>query len=198
MTYLISLYDLKLKDGSLPDPGSNKMVIPETLAENRDLRVGDVIGNPDQPAFPGAPSLLLEFVISGIFAQPESPQIGDGRGFISLEFLETQEPIPIPDEPPLIVVPRSGQKGVLDSWLENDLVKAETSILTNRQEVTRVREKVGQDMLSMALLEGTLALVAALGLAILNHIFISQRQLELGVLRALGFSRSQLERGVFA
>jgi ABC-type antimicrobial peptide transport system permease subunit len=51
-------------------------------------------------------------------------------------------------------------------------------------------------MLSIALLEGVIAAVAAIGLAVLNYIFISQRQAEFGVLHALGYDRQQLVRRV--
>ena len=75
--------------------------------QNRDLEVGDVIGDPDHPACPNAPSLDTTFVISGIFAQPTAAQNGSGLGFISLEFLDSQETFDIPDIPPLIVVPKA-------------------------------------------------------------------------------------------
>ena len=192
MAYLVELYDLDLKEGRLPRPGTNEMVIPETLAQNRDLEVGDVIGDPFNPAYPGASSLPVEFVISGIFARPAVPENGNGLGFISLEFLEDHGPFPIPEIPPLIVVPRAGQKESLDDWLENELTGAEASVLTYHQEVSRVRQKAQQDMLAMALLQSVIAIVAAIALAVLNYIFISQRQAEFGVLHALGYGRWQL------
>jgi ABC-type lipoprotein release transport system permease subunit len=168
------------------------MVIPETLAQNRDLEVGDVIGDPNQPAYPGAPPLSVEFVVSGVFARPESPEDGNGWGFISLEFLENYETYPMPDVPPMIVVPKLGQKGNLDAWLESELAGSDASVLTYRQQVSRVQAKAQQDMLGMALLEGVIAIVAAIGLAVLNYIFTSQRHSELGVLHALGYGRLQL------
>jgi ABC-type lipoprotein release transport system permease subunit len=192
MDYLVELYDLELKEGRLPLPGTNEMVIPETLAQNRDLEVGDTVGNPDQPVYPGAPSLPVEFVVSGIFTKPRSAEAGIGWGFISLEFLETSQVFLLPEVLPLIVIPKVGQKDALDNWLENELAGQDASVLTYRQEVARVQAKAQQDMLGMALLEGILAIVAALGLAVLNHIFTSQRQAEIGVLHALGYSRKQL------
>ena len=192
MAYLVELYGLELKEGRLPRPGTNEMVIPDTLAQNRDLEVGDVIGDPDQPAYPGASSLPVPFVVSGIFARPASPEDGDGLGFISLEFLEELEPFLLPEVLPLMVVPKAGQKDVLDAWLEAELAGGDASVLTYRQEVTRVQAKARQDMLSMALLEGVIATVAAIGLAVLNYILISQRQSEFGVLHALGYGRRQL------
>jgi ABC-type antimicrobial peptide transport system permease subunit len=65
-------------------------------------------------------------------------------------------------------------------------------VSTYRQELDRIQNKARQDMLSMALLEGLIAVVAAIGLAVLNHVFTSQRHAEFGVLHALGYSRRRL------
>jgi ABC-type lipoprotein release transport system permease subunit len=196
MAYLVELYGLELERGHLPRPGSNEMVIPQALAQNRDIQVGDVIGAPDQPAYPGAPSLPVGFMVSGIFARPQTPEDGSGWSFVSLEFLEAYEPFPIPDVLPLMVVPKAGQKGALDDWLENELAGVDASVLTQRQELSRVQIKAQQDMLGMALLESVIAVVAAIGLAVLNYIFVSQRHSEFGVLHALGYGRRQLVRRV--
>jgi len=192
MAYLVELYGLKLKEGRLPRPGTNEMVIPETLAQNRALEVGDVIGDPDQPAYPGASSLPAQFVISGIFARPVAPEDENWWGFVSLEYLEQLEPFPMPDVPPLLVVPKAGQKGVLDDWLENELAGEDASVLTYRQQVARVRQSAQSQMFAMALLQGAIALVTAISLAVLNYIYTSQRQPEFGVLHALGYGRRQL------
>jgi hypothetical protein len=168
------------------------MVIPEVLALNRDLEIGDVIGDPERPAYPGATSLPAAFVIAGIFAGPDSPGDGVGWGFISLEFLEKSGSFLLPDVLPLIVVPKTGQKDALDDWLENELAGVDAYVLTHRQQVTRVHEKARQDMFGMALLEIVIGIVATLGLAVLNYVYISQRQSEFGVLHALGHGRLQL------
>lgn len=197
MAYLIELYGLELIEGRLPNPGTNEMVIPETLAQNRDLEIGDMIGDPDAPAYPGAPPLPVNFIISGIFARSTSPNNENGWGFISLEYLEDNQSLPLPETLPLVVVPKEGQKSVLDDWLEEELVGDNTAVLTHRSELSRVQQKVQQDMQSIALLEGVIAIVAAIGLAALNHIFIAQRQSEFGVLYALGYGRKQLVRRIF-
>jgi len=196
MAYLVELYGLKLKEGHLPRAGSNEMVIPQVLAQNRELQVGDVIGVPDQPAYPGAPSLPVEFVVSGIFAEPPAPEDGNGWGFVSLEFLETYEPWPIPDVLSRIVVPQAGQKGALDDWLVKELAGVDASVLTQRRELSRIQNKAQQDMMGIAFLESLIAIVATIGLAVLNYIFTSQRHSEFGVLHALGYGRGQLVRRV--
>jgi ABC-type lipoprotein release transport system permease subunit len=192
MAYLIDLYGLELKSGRLPRSGTNEMVIPESLAQNRDLEIGDVIGDPNRPVYPGAPSLPSEFIISGIFMGNDSAGNENSWGFISLEYLEQNEIFPLPDVLPLIVVPKTGQKDVLDEWMESEWTGSDASVITYQQEVTRIRQKVQQDMISIALLEAILAVIAAIGLAVLNYIFTSQRQSEFGVLYALGHSRRWL------
>jgi len=194
LIYLVELYGLDLKQGHLPRPGTNEMVISEALAKNRNLKIGDVVGDPEQPAYPGAPALDQEFVISGIFSQPKEPKTGNGWGFISLEFLENQSTFEIPGSPSILIVPKEGQKDQLDDWLENELAQQNISVVTYRQEVTQNRNKARQNMFSIAYLEIGLAVVSAIGLAILNHVFTSERQMELGVLHALGFGRRHLVR----
>jgi ABC-type lipoprotein release transport system permease subunit len=192
MAYLVDLYGLELKEGRLPRPHTNEMVIPETIAQNRDLQIGDVIGDPDHPAYPGAQALPAEFVVSGIFARPSAPKDENWLGFVSLEFLESHEGFVVPDVPPLIVVPRTGQKEPLDDWLENELAGDDASVLTYRHQVARAQASARSQMLAMALLESVIAVVAATALAVLNHIFISQRQSEFGLLHALGYGRLRL------
>ena len=53
MAYLVELYGLAVKAGRLPQAGSNEMVISEALAQNRDIQLGDMIGDPAHPAYPG-------------------------------------------------------------------------------------------------------------------------------------------------
>jgi ABC-type lipoprotein release transport system permease subunit len=192
MAFLADLYGLELKEGRLPRPYTNEMVIPETVAQNRDLALGDVIGDPDHPAYPGAEALPAEFVVSGIFARPSAPEDENWLGFVSLEFLESHEAFPVPDVPPLIVVPKAGQKDALDDWLEYELAGQGVWVTTYRQELARAQNQTRNQILQMALLESVIASVAAIALAVLNHIFISQRQPEFGVLHALGHGRPRL------
>jgi ABC-type lipoprotein release transport system permease subunit len=191
LAYLVELYDLKLAEGHLPRPRTNEMVIPQAVAQNRGLEVGDVIGNPDRPAYPGAQALPTEFVISGILATSEKE---NWLSFISLEFLESHESFNISDDyiGQLIVVPRAGQKAALDDWLENELAGGEVHVQTYRQALASAQRATRSQLLAIALLESVIAIVAAVALAVLNHISVSQRQSEFGLLHALGYGRPRL------
>jgi hypothetical protein len=187
MEALVALYDLELAAGHLPRQHSNELVIPQALAQNRDLKVGDIIGDPDNPTYPGASSLATEFVISGILA--ESP-LGEKNwfSFVSLEFLESHEAFEIPADfvYPRIVVPVTGRKEPLDDWLENELAGPNVLVRTYRQQAARKAEQFRSIIVTFSLIEVVFTLVTAVALAILNQITVSQRRSELGVLGALG------------
>jgi ABC-type antimicrobial peptide transport system permease subunit len=194
MAYLVKLYGLELKEGHLPGPRTNGLVIAGAVAQNLDLQLGDVIGNPDRPAYPGAPSLPAEFVISGIFARSSAPEEENWLSFASLEFLESHEAFNISDDFvfPLLVVPKAGQKAELDDWLENELASNDVRTLTYRQQVAQARRQNRSLIQAMILIESVIAIVAAIALAVLNYISVSQRRSEFGLLHALGYGRLQL------
>ncbi len=191
MAYLVELYGLRLREGRLPRPNSNEIVIPWTVAQNRHIRVGDVIGNRDHPVHPDAPTLPTELMVSGVFAQAEDFADDNWLSFMSLEFAENH-----PDSwkvsLSLVVVPKAGQKAALDSWLESETAGEGRLVFTYGNQLALFRNQASSLLLSLSLVESIIAVVAALALAGLNYIFITQRQAELGVLSALGQSRLQL------
>ena len=196
MAYLVELYGLQLKEGHLPRPRTNEMIIPEAVAQNRDLQIGDVIGDLDHPAFPGASDIGVPtpFVISGIFARPATLDEDNWLSFFSLEFVENHEAFNflIGAHHPLIVVPKAGQKATLDDWLENGLNSDELRVQTHHLMTADAQERTRTQILTIALLESVIAAVAAIALAVLNYVSVAQRLSEFGVLHALGYGRLRL------
>jgi ABC-type antimicrobial peptide transport system permease subunit len=191
MAYLVDLYGLEVEEGHLPRPHTNEIVIPWTAAKNRDLQVGDVIGNPDQPIYPDAPTLTGELVISGVFARQPDPAEEVWLSFMSLEFIDAQ-----PDgwgvETALLVVPQTGQRAALDTWLETEIADEQRTVETDQSLQAWYEEASQMGLFALTLMESIIAIVAALALAGLNYIFVTQRRTEFGVLNTLGFSRRQL------
>ncbi len=187
MSYLMELYGLKLAEGHLPRPNTNDIVIPWTVAQNRDLQVGDMIGDRDHPVYPDAPKLPSELVISGILAPDEDSWLS----FSSLEFVEAYQDYWIGDLS-LIVVPKAGQRAALDEWLENEIDGERRTVFTYGKQQAWWQDAVDTLLFTISLMESVVALVAALALVGLNYIFVTQRQSEFGVLNALGLSHLQL------
>ncbi|MBN1977170.1 MAG: ABC transporter permease [Anaerolineae bacterium] len=187
LAYLVELYGLKLAEGDLPHPNTNEIVIPWTVAKNRDIQVGDVIGNRDHPIYPGAPKLPSELVVSGIFA----PDEGSWLSFSSLEFVNAYQDYWKSDLS-LIVVPKAGQRAALDGWLENEIDGERRTVFTYGKQEAWWQDAANTLLFTTSLMESVVALVAALALVGLNYVFLAQRQAEFGVLSALGFTRPQL------
>ncbi|MCP4548708.1 MAG: ABC transporter permease [bacterium] len=190
MAHLVELNGLALKEGRLPQPHTNEMVIPEAFAQNRELHIGDVIGSAGDPVYQYAKVLPAPFVISGILARPATGE-ENWLSFVSLEFMDSHAAY-AGESPVLLVIPKSGQKASLDDWLENEIASEYTSVTTHRQQEAKFADMARAMVRMIAILESTIAIVAAIALAVLNYIFISQRQSEFGVLHALGFNRLQL------
>jgi ABC-type lipoprotein release transport system permease subunit len=190
MAYLVELYDLKLKEGHLPRPRTNEVIISEATAQNRNLKVGDIIGDPDHPAYPGAEAMSFELVISGIFARPTASEDENWLAFMSLEFLTGLRGFS--NELALLVISKAGEKAVLEDWLESEIADHQVGVTTYRSVATRAKEETQTLLLTTALIETVVIIAATSALAILNYIFVIQRGPEFGVLHALGHSRLYL------
>jgi ABC-type antimicrobial peptide transport system permease subunit len=181
---LLGLFGLQVQDGHLPQPHSNEIVLSAAIAANRDLHVGDVIGGDiDNGDTLVADVLPTEMVVAGILS-PDRPWIG----FASYEYLRSHE-LTSSRGPRLLIIPLEAQKQTLDSWLETSVDSTQTRIITHATEESEYREMTTAIITTFALLECMIAVVAAIALATLNHIFFTQRKEEFGILNAVGRSR---------
>jgi ABC-type lipoprotein release transport system permease subunit len=187
MDYLAELYGLEVAEGHLPRPNTSDIVIPWNVAQNRGLQVGDVIGDRDHPIYLGAPKLPSELVVSGIFAPDEDSWLS----FFSLEFVSAYQDYWQGDLS-LIVVPKAGQRALLDMWLEDEIDGERRTVFTYGTQYAWWQNAANALLLTTSLMESVIAVVAALALVGLNYVFIAQRQAEFGVLNALGLNRLQL------
>ncbi len=203
MHYLVDLYNLELKEGRLPNPNTNELVIPESIARNRSLQVGDPVGDPARPVSPGVNALPVPFVITGIFASPSTQADQNWLAFVSLEFVENHEGfqnMAFGGTNSLFVVPQPGQKDTLDQWLyaefsyfaNYDPAREGVYVATEAMMVAGIKERMGNMIRTVGLIESFIAGVAGIALAVLNYVFVSERRPEFGVLHALGLSRQRL------
>ena len=182
---LIDLYGVYLKEGRLPRPRSNEIVLSEAVALNRGLRLGDTVG---RPVYEPDYSIPTEMVVVGILGPSEQ-----WMGFASYEYLESHEyyssrPVY------LLVVPTAGHKAELDDWLEKNVASTQMNVRTYDTQYSELQEATRGTLLLFAGLESVIAIVAAIALAILNYIFFAQRREEFGVLHAMG--RGRMARAV--
>jgi ABC-type lipoprotein release transport system permease subunit len=185
----IALYGLRIKEGRLPHPRSNEILLSESLALNRGLRVGDKIGPPLDKK---DDDLLTEMVVAGILARsPGSKETDLWTGLASLEFLRGHE-LYAARPLSLLVVPTEGRKVELDAWLEGDVASNRTEVFTFEAQMGNYRDMTLLILLLFGIIESIIAIVAAIALAILSYTFFVQRREEFGILHALGHSRPWL------
>jgi hypothetical protein len=177
---LLDLYGVYLKEGRLPRPSSNEIILSEAVVHNRGLRLGDTVGRPVNELDTSIPT---EMLIVGILG-PADRWIGFG----SYEYLANHE-FYSNRLNYLLVVPTVGEKSELDDWLEKEVASAQTSVRTYDTQYGELQEATRGTLLLFAGLESVLAVIAAVALAVLNYIFFAQRRDEFGVLHAMGRSR---------
>jgi ABC-type antimicrobial peptide transport system permease subunit len=185
---LVDLYDVRVEEGRLPQPRTNEVALSQSLAQNRNWRVGDKIGR----AYDGREDdeLPTEMVVVGILSSP-SGQEDLWTGFVSLEYLSSHEfytshPVC------MLVLPSEGRKSEMDAWLEESVASEETAVRTFDRLQTEYRIAIWVVLALFGIIEGVVAVVAAVALAILSYTFFIQRRDEFGVLHAIGHSRPWL------
>jgi ABC-type lipoprotein release transport system permease subunit len=188
MQALLDLYGVRVKEGRLPQPHTNDIVLSEALAQNRNWHVGDKIGR----AHDGKEDdeLPTEMVIVGILSSPPD-QEDLWTGFVSFEYLSSHEfyashPIH------MLVLPKEGHKSELDAWLEGRVASEQTTVQTHDRMEADYRIAMWIILALFGIIESVIATVAAVALAVLSYTFFIQRQDEFGVLHAIGRSRRWL------
>ncbi len=183
MLLLMERLGVNLIEGSLPRPRTNEMVISSTVAKNRGLKVGDVIGGPEKEDATNSDDLPAEMVVTGILG-PSVPWVG----LASYEFLQSHELTRDTPET-LLVIPFTGRERDLGAWLEQNAKNSLTEVRTYGNELKEFNEVMSSISMAFAVIESLIAIVAAVALATLNSIFFNQRREEFGILNAIGRSR---------
>jgi hypothetical protein len=187
---LMDQFGVQIVEGRLPRPRSNEIVLSKAVATNRSLRVGDSIGRPVQEKDDDdlfiSDDMPTEMTIVGLLSRDDV-----WLGFASLEYLQSHE-FTISRQTQLLIIPNKGRAAELEAWLEAHVASAQTEAGT----YGAVRRDVQKTTLALvalfAAVESIIAIIAAITLAALNHIFFAQRQDEFGILNAIGRSRPWL------
>jgi putative ABC transport system permease protein/lipoprotein-releasing system permease protein len=180
LPFLVNLFGMQLKEGHLPLPRSNEIVLTEALALNRSLRVGDLIG---RPVYEDDEDIPSEMKVVGILSSQDI-----SLGFASQEYLASHE-LFSDWAVNLLVIPTKGRKTELDDWLEKQVDSDRATVSTLSVSLREARQSTFVMNLLFAVIEGLIVIVAAAALTALNYIFFSQRREEFGILHAVGRGR---------
>ncbi len=188
MPFLLTLFGLHVEEGRLPEPRSNEIVVSSGIAVNRGLHVGDKVG---KPVYEFDHDMPTEMVVVGILEglAPAAQDLWLGLApheYVSSHELYATRPVD------LLLVPQGGHRAELDAWLEEAVASEQVAVRTYEKLLLMHQHDVRMLFLLVAIVEGIIAVVAAIALAILSYIFFAQRREEFGILSALGHSRRWL------
>jgi cell division protein FtsX len=190
MQTLVDLLDMQVKEGRLPQPRTNEIALSEAIVQNRGWQLGDTIGAPVERRDRGIPT---ELVIVGILAPQAERQSDPWLGFASYEYLSSHEQY-ASSPVHLITIPAEGQKAEMDAWLRETVHNDRVEVYTYKWMLGNYRMLTWLSLAVFGVVEGIVAVVAALALAVLSYTFFVQRREEFGILHAIGRSRSWLVR----
>jgi ABC-type lipoprotein release transport system permease subunit len=190
MPALINAYGVQLEEGRLPNPRTHQIVLSRAAATNRGLHVGDKVG---RPVYEHDRGILTEMEVVGILSDPGSDSLRSDvwTGLASHEYLSSHE-LYASHRNILLVVPVKGYKDELDAWLEESVASERVEVRTYDRRLRMHQQDKWLVILLCAVVEGIIAVVAAVALAILSYTFFSQRREEFGTLHAMGHSRRWL------
>lgn len=189
---LLDVCDLRLKEGRLPQPRTNELVLSETMANGAKVRIGDEISRlSNEDWFAAIPSPL---VIVGILADngsglQESPPLG----IVSYEYVSNHELFISSWTPGLVVVAREGRRDAVGTFLDT-AISPYAKVWTNRQLAARVRRVSRNFHLMFGAVDGLVVVAIALVVGIINQMVLSRRLAELGLLHAVGHDKAGLVR----
>jgi putative ABC transport system permease protein len=185
---LLDVYGLRVVEGRLPDPRSNEVVVSRGIAINRNLDLGNRVG---KPAYGLDHDLPTEMVVVGILEGVTSSRQDLWLGFAPYEYVRSHELYSGRGEE-LVLVPEEGRRAELDAWLEEAVAPGQITVRTYEKLLRMHRQDRKMLLLLVTIVEGIVAIVAAIALAILSYVFFAQRREEFGILSALGRSRRWL------
>jgi ABC-type antimicrobial peptide transport system permease subunit len=192
MQALLDTFDLRLKEGRLPRPHTNEMVISETMAKGAKVWIGDELNNSsNQDWLVAFPSPL---VVVGILEDDgTSSQPGPPVGIVSYEYVNNHELFVSPWAPGLIVIAKEGHQAAVDDFLET-AISPYAEVRTNRQLVDKFVRVSHNFHLLFGVMDVLVVVAIALVVGMINQIALSKRLAEFGILHALGNSKARLVR----
>jgi putative ABC transport system permease protein len=189
---LLATFDLGLKEGRLPRPHTNEIVLSEMMAQGAKVGIGDEISDALNHEYFGAiPSpLLVVGILEDVSEKDSSKNVfylraAPPAGFVSYEYVSAHEGFAAPWASGLVVIAKQGHQDKVDAFLETD-IKPYAEVRTRQHLMTKLdRISSGFHLIFLAV-DLLVAAAIALVMGMVHQITISRRLSEFGLLHALG------------
>lgn len=187
--YLLNRIGTGLQSGRLPAEGMPEAALSEPLAQNKHVKVGDIIAGPtDAGGISGSP---VPVRCVGILKGPTWFAVTT-KSFCDTTFITTPRTIIYTTKNPADLF------AVNTTMLPNQhkelgkLDPKKLNLLSYQNLVAELRDSLSSMFLIMGVVNGTVIFVISLMSGMLANIYFTQRISEFAVLSAIGYRRSQL------
>jgi len=187
MLTLMSRLQLTLKEGRLPEPGSREIAIHYLLAKNKNLKVGDKIGN----AFDKDEVIRGEQTIVGLI---------DGKSIVSFDSLETwveENEIDFEYMLGIIMLPKKGHDQELNRYLDS-LHLPGYDVRTFNSNSLQYEHNSENIKIILTFISIMVIVIVSFSTGFLCYIYFAQRSSEFGLLNAIGYSKQYVINRAFS
>jgi ABC-type antimicrobial peptide transport system permease subunit len=191
--YLMGRIGTKLIEGRMPAEGMPEAVLSEPIANNKHIKVGDIIAGPtDEGGISGSP---VPVRCVGILKGPVWIAFST-KSFCDQTFLTTPRTTLFTTKRPDDLFAVNTELMPVKDKTHGKLNPAKVNLLSYQNLVAELRDSLSSMYLIMAVVNGTVIFVIALMSGMLSNIYFSQRIAEFAVLAAIGYQRARLVRRV--
>ena len=187
MLLLMDTMGLKLKEGRLPEPDPNEVLLHELVAANKKLEVGDLMGS----EITKDEVLRGEMTISGIIE-------GDCIvSFLPLEYWMDKNGVKEDDYSlGILLLPKEGEMGELEQSL--DEIDASGLDLRTYHSVAAqtARDNASIETL-LTMINVMVIVIVSICTGFISYIYFVQRRAEFGILGAMGYTTQQIINRAF-
>lgn len=178
-----------LPGGRLPAEGMPEAVISEPIAQNKQVKVGDIIAGPmDEGGISGSP---VPVKLVGILKGPTWIAF-TSKSFCDSTFLTTPRSSVFTTKDPKELLVLNQELMPSTNKAGGKLNPAKVNLLSFQNLVKELKDSLSSMYMIMAVVNGTVIFVVALMSGMLSNIYFTQRIAEFAVLAAIGYQRQRL------
>ncbi len=187
--YLLKRVGTRLVSGRLPAEGMPEAVVSEPIAQNKKIKLGDLIAGPsDEGGISGSP---VPVKLVGILKGPTWIAF-TSKSFCDQTFITTPRTTVFTTKNPGDLMALNKDMMPPVNKASGKLKPSKVQLLSYQNLVHELRDSLSSMYLIMAVVNGAVIFVIALMSGMLSNIYFTQRISEFAVLAAVGYQRSNL------
>ena len=187
--YLLQRIGTGLKAGRMPAEGMPEAALSEPIAENKHVKIGDLIAGPtDEGGISGSP---VPVRCVGILRGPTWFAV-TSKSFCDQTFLTTPRTMIYTTKDPHQLFAVNNDMLPNKHKSSGRLDARKLNLLSYQNLVAELRDSLSSMFLIMGVVNGTVIFVISLMSGMLSNIYFTQRISEFAVLSAIGYRRSNL------